>query len=230
VVVSTALTSQTLIIWSLGVRCTATANALAVIGQATSTYRWAGIGWGARGCGASNVGVQVQGVTDTFEVGGSNFFGSIGVQLLAHAITMSNNSVTCNMVSVNGTACIDVAAGATVNSQSNTITGVMNVEGVITNLNDVLASNGGDPCIQPNGATAIVNLDTNDTVCSNVAGAKAINFFGTAGAIVNVGMNHTFDAILKAERIMRQIDLRWAANRVPGKEEATLLDCRPPYT
>jgi hypothetical protein len=26
------------------------------------------------------------------------------------------------------------------------------------------------------------------------------------------------DAIAKAERIMKQIDLRWAANRVPGKD------------
>jgi hypothetical protein len=28
----------------------------------------------------------------------------------------------------------------------------------------------------------------------------------------------TQDAILKAERIMRQIDLRWPANRIPGKD------------
>jgi hypothetical protein len=28
----------------------------------------------------------------------------------------------------------------------------------------------------------------------------------------------TQDAILKAERIMRQIDLRWPADRIPGKQ------------
>jgi hypothetical protein len=28
----------------------------------------------------------------------------------------------------------------------------------------------------------------------------------------------TQDAILKAERIMRQIDLRWSATRIPGKD------------
>jgi hypothetical protein len=30
--------------------------------------------------------------------------------------------------------------------------------------------------------------------------------------------NITNDAILKAERIMRQIDKRWPADRVPGKD------------
>jgi hypothetical protein len=30
--------------------------------------------------------------------------------------------------------------------------------------------------------------------------------------------NITNDAILKAERIMRQIDKRWPANRVPGRD------------
>ena len=181
------------IIWGLGQRCRSTAlHPLAVIGQATSAFRWAGVGWGARGCGANNVGVSVQGVTDKFSVGGLNFFGSLGVQVAAKNVTMDNNSVTCNAVAVNSTACIDIAAGATVLSESNSIIGIVAVEGVLTNINDTISSNSGDLCMQISGAGAIINLDWNDTICSNVAGAKPIVMFGTTGARVNVGSNHTF--------------------------------------
>lgn len=108
-------------VYGLGERATTSLNAcLFMVGQATSAFRIDAVGWNARGGGTLLVGVQMIGATDTFNVGGINFFGTImlnmnaGVQML-----VENNYFTGNPSTLLTTCGIHITNGATVKSTNN---------------------------------------------------------------------------------------------------------------
>jgi hypothetical protein len=181
-------------IWGLGTRCTATAAVdLAFIGIATRAVNFSGEGWCARGGGNNNIGVAINGATDVFSVGGSIFFGSVGVQVVAAPVTVNNNSFTCNGFSVNGTSCVVITSASSVTSFANTVSGgVVEVAGVLSSSNDIIGGSATDSCLKIDASPAVVNLVANNKVCfpSPGAGISPV-FFNGSGGVLNIGMNNS---------------------------------------
>jgi hypothetical protein len=173
-------------VWGLGARCAATeANTvLFLVGSATRAVNVNGVGWCGRGGGATLYGFNVAGATDIFTWGGSNYFGSIGINFGGVAQIFGNSFVSGNLFSVNSTPVVAIGNNASVVSTSNSITGAIQL-GTSAIFSSVSLYH---TCQDASGAG--INLATgakafflgNDNLCQNPpSGALGLYFSGTGG-------------------------------------------------
>jgi hypothetical protein len=177
-------------VWGLGQRCSGN-NIIALldVGSATSTFRVDGVGWGARTCGPSNVGILIGGGDDTFEVGGSNFFGSTGMNISAGFVNMSNNSMSCNSYTVNSTWCLVTNPASRVFSFNNS---AFNWDhyGIAFSLNDYWIGGPSDSALKMEN-NAVLTTEMSEFGVNGGAGSAGAYFAGT-GAVLNIGPNNIF--------------------------------------
>jgi hypothetical protein len=174
-------------VWGIGQRCPTTENntALVLVGSATRAVNVNGVGWCGRGMGnTQSDGFLVNGATDIFTWGGSNYFGSTGMDFGNVAIIFGNSFVSGNLFSVNSAPIVQVEVNASVLSTQNGITGAIQLLSGATFTSTGLYHT----CQDSSGAG--INLATgakafflaNDNLCQNPpSGALGLYFSGTGG-------------------------------------------------
>lgn len=154
-------------VFGLGERAQSTLTnvCLFMVGSATDAYRIDAVGWNARGGGNSLIGVNMIGITDVWETGGANYFGSFAMYFSSWAQTVLSSATSGNASGVNAICPVEIANGGVVTFINNTINGCVDIEpgGTLNSSGTNFAGQSGDSaCIFANGGR--VNLMGNDSL------------------------------------------------------------------
>jgi hypothetical protein len=175
-------------VWGLGIHISGAQpnTCLFLVGDATSAFRVDLVGWNARGGGTTLDGVRVIGSTDTFLVGGSNFFGSIEMHFAAgQYILWQNNFTSGNSSLVNGLCGVQIESGVIVSAIDNGTGMCIEVNGGQLNSQNSQMAGGGDPSGVYIGNGGRANFLGGDSIFSQAGGA-AVTFFAGTGSVVTL--------------------------------------------
>lgn len=185
-------------VFGLGVQAPSSLNAcLFMVGAASSAFRVDLEGWDSSGGGTSLIGVNVIGPTDTFTVGGVNYFGTIGLNVSgSFGVLLQNNFVsgspsgTCGVILGGGVfsqnnyyaiGCVEVGAGSAVSDGDEFVEAgnpCIYVEGAVLSLRNAIASDCGTGMfLTTSGAT----VSLIDSAINGITGTSGATFSDLGG-------------------------------------------------
>lgn len=155
--------SENFAVFGLGERYTgaATNTCLFLVGQASRAINIDLVGWNARGGGANLVGAYMEGATDVWEVGGSNYFGSVEMYMNNTGQYILSSFTSGNNAGINGTCGFRVAGGGQV----------------------TLVGNGNNVCSQVDGGAIMTSTGTQ----FNGATGDTVAFYANGGRVYLLG-------------------------------------------
>lgn len=155
-------------VYGLGERATSALNVcLFDVGAATSAFRIDLVGWDGDGSGGTSLtGVSMDGNTDTFNVGGINYFGTVALNMYGVGLQVQNNYITGISTATAGVCTTHLVTNSTLASLNNAYNSscVQVDAGATLDSTDDLIGSDIDTCLYVNGGNVFLHA-ANVTRC-----------------------------------------------------------------
>jgi hypothetical protein len=183
---------ENMAVWGLGDRCSSTlANTtLWLLGSSARAINTSGVGWCARGGGASLIGVNVSAAGDIYNYGGLNYFGSVEISFAAGGGTTDFKDNVIQGTGQNvGSGCVIIAQpGSNVLAANDAIIGQTCIGSLGAGAAAVWTSESGfyDSFVDVNvivmGQNSVFNSLANDSLFHDAATNEGAILFGSGGS------------------------------------------------